>query len=125
MRQLTVSQLLSVVARAELTLSGVMFCEREPRTLLRDLAAVKALCQDIIGASHMGCAADTVILELGTCATCGQEHDVESQCPVAIGEREECGDCGAIGTHHCPAWCDVPHCNTEGKVSSCHQRTGR
>ena len=46
---------------------------------------------------------------------------------LAIGAKDDavepCGDCGAIGTHHCPAWCDVPDCDTESAVSSCHQRT--
>lgn len=36
---------------------------------------------------------------------------------------EPCGDCGAVGPHHCPAWCDVPGCDTEAAISSCHQRT--
>lgn len=36
---------------------------------------------------------------------------------------EPCGDCGAIGVHHCPAWCDVPNCDTESLISSCNQRT--
>ena len=46
---------------------------------------------------------------------------------LAIGakddESEPCGDCGAVGVHHCPAWCDVPGCDTESAISSCHQRT--
>lgn len=46
---------------------------------------------------------------------------------LAIGEKDDasepCGDCGAIGTHHCPAWCDVPDCDTSSAISSCHQRT--
>lgn len=23
---------------------------------------------------------------------------------------ENCVDCGAVGSHHCPAWCDDPGC---------------
>ena len=58
------------------------------------------------------------------CPACGMPHTAEHSCEPMT-PAEPCGDCGAIGTHHCPAWCDVPNCDTTGSVSSCHQRTGR
>jgi hypothetical protein len=37
----------------------------EHLTLLNDLQSVSELCQHSIGTSHMGCAADEVILAIG------------------------------------------------------------
>lgn len=93
--RVTLAQLLDVLTRAEQTLSGVAFPEAEPRTVLRDLGAVRALCQDVIGASHMGCAADEVLLQLPddaapTCPDCGSpltDHTTDS------GEPTYCDEC--------------------------------
>lgn len=48
---------------------------------------------------------------------------VELAIQAKDGDEPLCGDCGASGVHHCPAWCDVPNCDTSSAISSCNQRT--
>lgn len=35
------------------------------------------------------------------------EHELQARLEQ---DGEECGDCGARGDHHCPAWCDTINC---------------
>lgn len=39
----------------------------------------------------------------------GEYCDKELHARIAD-DAEPCTDCGAVGDHHCPAWCDIPYC---------------
>lgn len=71
MKALTVEQLLGIVSRAGGALAAIDVArasvgkEMRHADLVTELGEVATLCQEAIGGSNMGCAADEVILEAG------------------------------------------------------------
>lgn len=64
MTRLTVSGLLRTVRHAEETIE-ILSCPGGSKRVLMEVGTLRQFLQDVIGSSHMGCAENEVILELG------------------------------------------------------------